>query len=508
MKIVYKNKDYKMRNNFISSMSFITFMTFFITFSFPVSAQDYKGDVLVESTHFREHNDSLIVGFNIRVEANAVPTCSSMTFTPELRGNKNLVELPYIQVNGKKRKDINQRWFAVASRKWLSEYEPPQILVNADKYVDEHITYYITLPYESWMDKASLYLRQELIGCRDQVNLYTYKLDSRVEMAVREPYKMELIAALVAPADEVKTRNRQGSAFLDFQVGRSVILPDFRRNPVELGKINDALVEVMGNMDSQITGLFIEGYASPEGRYASNESLSRDRATALKDYIRNRYMLSDNIFTVRWVPEDWVGLKAAVQGSNLPQKDLILRIIDNGSDYDAKEQQLKGLSSYGQLLRDIFPELRRVEYQIDYKVRNYTTAEARSLMNTNPENLSQAELYRVAVEYGKDTPEYNRILMEIIPKYYENDPVAMNNAAALLIQNSEENTALRMLEKAPNLPAAWNNKGVVYMLRGELDKAEELLKQASVAGIQEATHNLKELQTKREDELKRTNRGR
>lgn len=486
------------------SIAFITFITFIIYV--PLSAQDYKGNVLIESTEFLERNDSLIISFDIRVESNAVPQCSSMTFTPELRSIRNNVHLPYVQLNGKARAKINERWFAVASENWLSTYDAPYILVNADKFTDEVITYSIGLLYQNWMDGASLYLRQELIGCRKQVNLYTYKLNDKVKLALREPYKIQPLVSMVTPAEEIKNRNRQGSAFLDFQVGRSVILPDFRRNPVELGKINDALVEVMSDMDSRITALFIEGYASPEGKYNSNDMLARDRAGALKNYIRDRYMLADNLFTVRWVAEDWAGLKAAVESSDFPQKEQILAIINNYNDYDVKEQQLKSLSSYGRLLRDIFPELRRVEYQIDYTVRNYTTAEARSLLNTNPENLSQVELYRVANEYGADSREYRKIIIETIPKFYDEDPVANNNAAALLIMNDEENTALRMLEKAPTLPAAWNNKGIVYLLRNEYDKAEELFKQALAAGVQEATHNLKELQTKKEDEAKRANR--
>ncbi|NDV58337.1 DUF3868 domain-containing protein [Bacteroides sp. 519] len=482
---------------------YLTAFILFLTICGTINAQNYKGSVYVESTDFSERNDSLIVCFNIKVEANAVPNCSSMYFTPELRNGKQTMDLPYVQLNGKTRSKINSRWFMVASDEWLSLYDAPQMIVNANKFTDENMTYQTALPYESWMDNAHLYLRQELIGCRSEVNLYTYKLSDRVKMAPRAPYEVQSLVALVAPKAEVKTRNRQGSAFLDFQAGRSVILPDFRRNPVELGKINDAFLEVMGDQDAQITGLFIEGYASPEGRYTSNDKLARERAIALKDYIKNRYMLAENLFSVRSTAEDWAGLKQKVEESNIAQKDRVLAIIDGSSEYDAKEAQLKGLSVYNTLLRDIFPELRRVEYQIDYSVRNYSTTEARQLMNTNPENLSQLELYSVALEYGKDSPEYKRILMEIIPKYFDSDPVAMNNAAALLIENGEENTALRLLEKAPALPEAWNNLGVIYMMRGELDKAADLLNQASVGGVTEAAHNLQELAKKKEDELKR-----
>ncbi|WP_163209656.1 DUF3868 domain-containing protein [Bacteroides sp. 519] len=492
------------QNSKLKTHYFITFITLFITFySVPVTAQNYKGSVYVESTEFSERNDSLIVCFNVNVEASAVPNCSGMYFTPELRNGKNTLDLPYVQLNGKTRSKINSRWFMVASNEWLALYDAPQMIVNTNKYTDESMSYQIAIPYERWMDNASLFLRQELIGCRSQVNMYTYKLSDRVKLAPRPPYEVQSLVALVDPKVEVKTRNRQGSAFLDFQVGRSAILPDFRRNPVELGKINNAFLEVMSDQDAEITGLFIEGYASPEGKYASNEKLARERATALKDYIKNHYMLAENLFTVRSIGEDWAGLKSKIEESNLTQKEQILAIIDSSADPDAKEARLKGLSVYNALLRDVFPELRRVEYQIDYAVRSYTTTEARQLMNTNPENLSHLELYSVALEYGKGTAEYKKIIMETIPKYFDSDPVALNNAAALLIENGEENTALRLLEKAPALPEAWNNLGIIYMLRGELDKAEDLLNQASIGGVTEAAHNLQELAKKREDELKR-----
>ncbi|NDV66106.1 tetratricopeptide repeat protein, partial [Bacteroides sp. 224] len=226
-------------------------------------------------------------------------------------------------------------------------------------------------------------------------------------------------------------------------------------------------------------------------------------AAALKEYIRVRYMLPEQIFSVKSVAEDWDGLKARIESGDFAQKDRILSIIDSNDAPDTKESRLKGLGAYSQLLRDVFPELRRVEYQVDYAVRSYSNAEARSLVNTNPSNLSQLELYRLAESYGKESAEYKRIMMEIIPKYYENDATALSNAAALLLENGEVNSALRLLEKVRTFPQSWNNLGVAYMLQGDLDKAEELLKQAQVSGNKEATHNLNEIAKIKEDEAKR-----
>lgn len=493
-----------------NSIMRIQFGLCLLFFALSLTAQDYRGAFHIQSGDFKEQNDSLHISFDIRIDSRAVPACASMIFEPELKDdNEHRLSFPYIQVNGEERTRLNRRWFSVSSNKWLENYQPPYMLIDANKYTGENLSYSFSVPYESWMDNATLTLVQEMTGCAGEQHLYTYTLGNSVTTELREPYQVQPKVTLITPTEESKTRNRQGSAFLDFQSGRSVILPDFRRNPVELGKIDHALTEVMGDMDSQITGLFIEGYASPEGKYSSNEKLARDRAIALKDYIKNRYMMTEQIFTVKSIAEDWEGLKAAVEGSSdLPQKDRVLAIINSSDEYDVKERKLKGLSIYSRLLRDVFPELRRVEYQIDYAVRSYNNTEARALIGTSPEKLSQAELYRVAESYGKESPEYRRIIMETIPQYYPNDAVALSNAAALLIENREENTALRMLEKVQHIPAAWNNLGAVYLLRGELDKAGELFNQASVAGIQEAAHNLEELKTKKEDNAKRESKGR
>ena len=499
-----------MRPHLYNSIMRIRFGVYLLFFALPVISQDYRGAFHIQSREFKEQNDSLHISFEIRIDSRAVPACGMMIFEPVLQDdNDNKLAFPYIQVNGEERTRINRRWFSVTSNKWLENYQPPHMLIDANKYTGEDLSYAYSVPYQSWMDNANLTLIQEMIGCAGEKHLYTYTLGNRVTTELREPYQVHPKVTLVTPAEESKTRNRQGSAFLDFQSGRSVILPDFRRNPVELGKIDNALTEVMSDMDSQITGLFIEGYASPEGRYSSNEKLARDRASALKDYIKNRYMMTEQIFTVKSIAEDWEGLKVAVENnSDLPQKEQVLSIINSSDEYDTKERKLKSLSVYSRLLRDVFPELRRVEYQIDYAVRSYSNTEARALINTSPEKLSQAELYRVAESYGKESPEFRRIIMETIPQYYPNDAIALSNAAALLIENREENTALRMLEKAQHLPAAWNNLGAVYLLRGDLEKAGELLNQATVAGIQEAAHNLEELKTKKEDNAKRESKGR
>ena len=87
----------------------------------------------------------------------------------------------------------------------------------------------------------------------------------------------------VSPTKEiVKTRNVSGEAFIDFPVGKSQILPDFRRNPAELAEIRRTIDEVRNDRDITITSLSFEGYASPEGPYATNERLGAVLGEALQ----------------------------------------------------------------------------------------------------------------------------------------------------------------------------------------------------------------------------------
>lgn len=485
----------------ISILSFLLFAC-----ALCVSAQDFRGAFHIKQKTFREENDSVHLRFTLQVDSRAVPSCGTMTFEPELSDDhQNRIVLPYIQLTGEERTRLNRRWFSICSDAWLSTYQAPYLQVAVNQYTNETLEYAFSLPHQQWMDNARLVLRQEVIGCGGELHLYTFTLTDCLDLSARKPYPVAPLVALVAPADAPKSRSRQGSAFLDFQVNRSDILPDFRRNPVELGKIDDALSDVMDNADAHITGIYIEGYASPEGSYANNAKLAQARAMALKEYIRMRHLFTDDLFTVKSVGEDWDGLRALVErSSDLPRRDELLAIINSADAPDIKEQRLKALSAYPRLLRDLFPDLRRVEYQIDYAVRSYTDTEVRLLINSAPENLSHAELYRLACSYDKAGSDYRRLLMEVIPKYYENDAIALNNAAALLIGNDELNTALRLLDKVRNLPAAWNNQGVVFLLQGDLDQADTLFNQAALAGVAEATHNLAELAKKREDEARRT----
>lgn len=332
--------------------------------------------------------------------------------------------------------------------------------------------------------------------------LYSISLGTKVKLEPRIAYEPQFQVCFFAPQREVKQRRMQGQAYLDFQVGRSVIIPTFRRNPEELAKIREAVTQVRGNTDASITGLFVEGYASPEGSYATNERLARERALALKDYMSQTFGLPDHLFKVNSVAEDWEGLKMLVEQSRMPQREQVLAIIDSDDSYDRKEQRLKALGgAYRTLLNEMFPQLRRVEYQIDYSLKEYSIEESMALITRDPGNLSQRELFLVAGTYETGSDAFNEVF-DLILRQYPEDTVANINAAGVMLLRGEDNTAKRYLDKAGEDPRALNNLGVYYLKTGDLDRAETLFNQAAAQGVPEAAHNLGEVQLKREDNLK------
>lgn len=480
----------------------------FLAFA-PLSAQEYRGVVSFQGNRLREEAGNLIVDLGVHIGSGAVAECQSMRLTPELTTGEQALEMPYIEIQGKRRGRLNDRWEALRSKKQTYREPYCTVRVSPDSKhgagTDTLVGYRMAIPYEAWMDDARLVVHQEIIGCHNEFQLLTFAMDSRVALESREPYVPTFETVLIEPAAEVKRRSRQGQAFLDFPVNQSVINPGYRRNPEELAKIDEAIFDIQNNSDAQIQGLYIHGSASPEGGYANNDRLARDRSFALRNCMMDRLGLSGRMFVVDYTAEDWDGLKALVLDSNIAYRDEIVDIIENTSDPERREARLIRLGGgvpWRTMLRDMFPALRCVQYQIDYSVRDFTMDEVVTIIGRRDDLLSHRELFMGALTYGKDTPQYDEIFIDRIIRNFPDDPAALNNAAAVLIERGESVTARRYLDRAGENPATWNNRGILYMQAGDLDSAEALFDRAAAGGVEQAVSNLEQLRLKREDNIK------
>lgn len=474
----------------------LTIYTLLLTFT---GYAQYSEIAALSSILLEEKEDSLHIEMAIMVHSHSVNPYQSLTIIPELSAEKEkrTYTFPEVLINGKKKARFYNRNIHFNYRK--DEYHPPYMRLDINRTTDTILVYNYSVPYELWMDTASLKVHQILAGCADSEKRYTLENKARVKIEPMLPYQPQIRVNYIAPLQEPKHRNVQETAFLDFKVGQSVILSDFRRNPVELSKIKNSVTKVYSDKDVLITGIQIQGHASPDGSYATNERLSLARARALKLYISQYFDIPGSLFQVTAVAEDWDGLRKLVEENYLPDQDRILHIIDSDELPDRKEQRLKALGrTYTTLLNDYFPQLRRVKYRINYIVRDYSIEETEVLLQRNPENLSPFEIFMVAEKQTIDSEEWHALLQKSAELYPDDPIVRINAAASLLVRGDYESAGIHLM-KVANDPRAYNNIGAYYLLAGDPGKAEEYLKKANLQDIKATVYNLQEVELLRKD---------
>ena len=349
----------------------------------------------------------------------------------------------------------------------------------------EHIDYKISLPYTDWMENSSLVVCRKGYGCCGS-ELWS-DADTLVEQFPRVLFtpKMKYLRPQV---EVVKTRTLQGSAYIDFPVGRTEIHPNYHNNAYELRKITGTIDSVKNDSDVTIRSLSIKGFASPESPYENNARLAKGRTEALKAYVENMYHFGKGFIATSYEPENWEGLEAYVEASNLPHKAEILAAIRSTREPDNKEWFIKKnwRDDYRILLDNCYPMLRRSDYRIEYEIRSYTQPkEIEKVMFSAPQKLSLEEFYILAESYPLGSELFNEV-WEIAIRMYPNDAVANLNAANTAILKGDYERAERYLELAGECAEAIYARGVLEALRERYDVARPLLDRAEKMGIAEA----------------------
>ncbi len=372
-------------------------------FSTRVEAQSnvYVGEIRVTQNRFEQRGDSVFIEMTIDMNGLPVGNNEAFTLPPVIEKGTEVEELPSVIVNGKRRSKAYQRslYFNRGAKPF-----PTYSVVAANKRTREKVNYKISVPYQAWMQDAALNLHESFYDGIDQrlisVNLLAKALKpdaalkGKVQIVAPTPLAPEPVtrttpvvkentASPVRIVEVTKTKeekriavkndsySKEGSAYLDYPRNRTNIIPDYKDNREELAKIKAMIDEITSNPDHEITGIYLTGYASPEGTYARNEQLSRERTLELRDYLLDRYPMPRNLYHADWVAEDWTGLKKLITQFGMPDKDRVLYIINNVDIFEGREKQLMDLDQgvpYRYMLKEFFPRLRRVDYRITYRV--------------------------------------------------------------------------------------------------------------------------------------------
>lgn len=461
----------------------IFLMTALAAMTTPAVAQTSIGGVDVDGLATARNGAYITVDMNLRLSDVSVSSNRAMLLTPRIVAGRDSLLLPPVAVYGRRRyyyyRRNGQSMLTGSGGTEMRAAEMPDTMA-----------YHALVPYEKWMEGAALALHREDYGC-------CHTLVAEADGIIGHHYGdffPELV--YIQPQGEAQKRDSlEGSAFIDFPVDKIQIYPDYRRNTVELGKIQATIDSVRSDRDITITSVWLKGYASPESPYSHNRDLARGRTAALKNHIQQLYHFADGVITTDFEPEDWAGLRRYVDRSNLKNREEILRIIDSGMEPDAREAAIKRRypADYRFLLDNCYPALRHTDYRIAYTIRSFSDVdEIRRIMREHPQKLSQNEFYLVAQTCEPGTDEFTEVF-ETAVRMFPTDSVANLNAANAAIRRDDLDAAERYLDRAGHSPKAIYTRGALAIRRNDLTAARRYLSEAAALGLPEATVTLRQL---------------
>ena len=444
-----------------------------------------SGAVTIDNVQTNVENKRVDVAFRLNLNNLKLKAEQQLILTPLLAADGDTTALQPIIINGRSQQIRMQRAGKLDAKN--TEGEQP-IVVMRKNGTEQSISYSQSVermrPVEA--DQLQVLAAQDLCGCGDLKNQDRMLITTIDNLGAWMP-----ALAFVKPAAEArKQRAEKGEAYLSFRVNKTDIVVDLFDNPRELAKIMKTIDVVREDKNVEITGINIHGFASPDGPYANNERLARERAASLKNYVANLYPINAKLFSSNSTPEDWDGFRRKVQQSNLANKEEIIKISNSSLAPDDKDKRIRQLypHDYAVIMSDIYPRLRHSDYTVSYTVRPFSVEEAKQILKTRPQQLSLQEMYLVAQTMEPGSAEFNEVF-DIAVRMFPDDPTANLNAACADLQRRDIASAEKHLQKADNSAAALNARGALAVMKKDYQLARQLFADAAAAGSEDAKAN-------------------
>lgn len=446
-------------------------------------------------------NDTLTMEFSMNVADVRVNSEQTYAFTPVLREGQNYYAMPPVIVTGKNG-DYKMRR---SERKMARQfgYDNPYVVIHGRQdNREDAVRYKASVPYQPWMDHASMILLQEGKECCevDLLNIKVIEPDMAVktpalpvEFEVCEPCK-EMVSFLT-PKDEPKVRSEQSTLYIEFPVGKTTFDADYKNNRSELQKLKNILDPLEDRDLVTFKSINVCGYSSPDGSVRTNDRVASQRAESFALNLKGGYNFPQEVLHVTSGGEDWESLVKMLEEDSPAYADKALAVIQKYDNLDVREARLKttlGTATYRTMMNQYYPRLRRLSVSVDYEVREVLNSEAARLIYTNPKLLSLQEMYRVAGMYQPGTKEYKEVY-EIAAATYPEDVIANINAASANIISGDFKKAASYMDKAKEDPRAYNNLGVLAWLAGNTEDAKGWFQKAASVEPEKANANLEKM---------------
>lgn len=258
--------------------------------------------------------------------------------------------------------------------------------------------------------------------------------------------------------------------------------------------IKDYVKQVNENERLEIQNVQVTSYASPEDKSGNmNQKVAEGRDKTMQNFVKKDYKefqeFLDKLQYGSPNTGDWEMFKSMIQSSNLPDKDMIIRVCNMNSDPKAKEEELRKLANIWEELdanNGILGQMRKSELVINVMKIGHTNEEIEKIFSEDPSKLTLEELLYL----GANTKDLNK-QVEIYTKVTElfpSDWRGFNNLAVAQYASKNYAAAKTAIEKAKSLGAnatILNNLANVQLQEGNIADAETNFKAAT--GVKEAS---------------------
>jgi len=442
-------------------------------------------------------DNSLTVNLRLDPKDFKVKSGEKIVLTPAVIAGTDTLRLDPVTVAGK--------------RAWYYEVREKNVgllLVRAGSKTP--VEYSRSVAYEPWMDVSNLEILVSTVTgchCKEGTEIRSAECVRVAKMDYMERILSPKFRYIVPNDTAEKIFTLSGRANIRFAVNSTQIDWQYAGNKAELDSIVASLDAVKDNPAATIREIHLTGYASPEGSYVNNVRLAKGRTQSVKEYVRMHANYPDSVYRTSWVPTDWQGLREWLILNPIERSREMIAFIDDTTVPVERKNELfmkRFPKAYENLRRNVYPTLRHTDYRITYNIRKYyDIEEIKHVMQTQPRNLSQNELYLVANSYPENSKEYFEVF-SLAARLFPDDATANLNAANAAMGFGDLEAAEMYAGRAGQSSTADYTRGLLYALRNDFDKARPLLERAKDAGIDGAAEALDEME--RVETARRTGR--
>ena len=356
-----------------------------------------------------------------------------------------------------------------------------------------HYTMKRAFDYQPAMQQSDLYLTFDAKVGNKTVHVPAVKIGNGV-IATSELYHQTVASAQPCVAQDAFQRitEQKQEANIRFLIQQA----ELRKSELQSNSVQDfvkMLQQIARDQEGlNLTDVEISAYASPDGGVQLNEKLANKRQQNTESYVRQQMKDAklEGGISSEYTAQDWEGFQELVKASNIPDKDVILRVLSMYQDPQEREQQIKNLSQgFRELAEGVLPELRRARMTINYEVIGRDDDQIFEQYQKDASQLSVEELIYAASIATTDTEKEN--ILKTTARLYPKDGRIYNNLGVLAMQQGKKVEAKQYFAQAGDVTEASANLGLMALQAGDTQTAENLIaKSAGAYGLSEALGNL------------------